>query len=104
MLQLMLSVGRIDVDQNGPDPRRRQLQKDPLDIVGRPDADAVTGIETESEKTSCQPVDLMVQLLVGQPAALRRRDDGLPATMMCHHSLQIAIDRIAEKRPVSRTV
>ncbi len=34
-------VGRIDVDQHHPDTRSGQLQQQPLDVVGRPDADAI---------------------------------------------------------------
>jgi hypothetical protein len=51
-------VGRVDVDQDGADARRGQLQQQPLDVVGRPDADAVALAEADAEQAARKPVDL----------------------------------------------
>ena len=76
--QLLGPIGRIDIDQDGADPRSRHLQQQPLPVVGGPDADAITGIEADSHQAACELIDGGAQLGVGEPPGLGKRNHGLP--------------------------
>lgn len=46
------TVRGIDIDEDRPDLRRRELRDDPLDRIGRPDADAIAVRDTERHESA----------------------------------------------------
>jgi hypothetical protein len=52
-------VGRVDVDQHGPDARSSKLRQQPLDPVWRPDADAIALADAAREQTGGKHIDLL---------------------------------------------
>jgi hypothetical protein len=74
--KLTWPVGRVDVDQYGADAGRRQLQQQPLDVVGRPDADAIALAEADTQQPAGKMPDLSGQFRIVQAALLGQRDDG----------------------------
>ena len=55
--KLLLAIGRVDVDQHSPYQGGGHLQKQPLDVVRRPDTDPVTATEPQTEQPLGQLVD-----------------------------------------------
>ena len=65
IFQLGQAVGRVDVDEDEPGFRRRELGDHPLRIVRRPDADAVAGLQPERQQPGREGVDPLLQLAIG---------------------------------------
>ncbi len=61
------AIGRIDVDEDEARFGGGELGEHPFAVVGRPDADAVAGLEPERQQPGSEPVDLLVQFAVAQP-------------------------------------
>src|SRR5947208_1220341 len=57
IVELRETVGRIDVDENCTRFCRRELSNNPLGIVGRPDADAITRLDPKGEKPGREGID-----------------------------------------------
>ena len=55
VLELGRLVGRVDVDEDRADPRRRVLQDDPLEAIGRPDADPIAALRCSSRAGRARP-------------------------------------------------
>ncbi len=67
VFQLPRLVGGIDVDQDRPDPRRRELRQKPLGPVGRPDADSIAPVDTDRQQSGRKPVHLPREVVIGPP-------------------------------------
>ena len=59
------------------DPRRRVLRQQPLDPVGRPDADTVAGLKPHLAKPRGERIDLAIELGPRPANALLDEDHGL---------------------------
>ena len=75
IFQLRNTIGRVDADQNGPDPRRGKLSQQPFHAVGRPDADPIPGFDTDLQEASRQTVHLMRKLGIAPADILLRKND-----------------------------
>ena len=71
------AIGRIDIDQHGPDAGGRQGEQDPFDAVGGPQTDAVTRFDTEPGQAAGGSFDRCLEFGVGQPGALMADDEGV---------------------------
>ena len=104
VLELTRPVGGIDVDQDGTDTRRCQLYQDPLEVVGRPDTDAVAAPQTERHQSAREPRDLPLELGVGQTSSLRQRDDRLLPRMALCDPAKKTVDRRTDQGLVTAPV
>ena len=74
--QLVGSVRGVDVDEDQPRARGRQLQQDPFGAVAGPDADAIAGDEPEVEQPAGHAIDFRQQLPIRESLLLMPRDEG----------------------------
>ena len=95
------TVGGIDVDQDGTDARRGKLQQQPLDVVGRPDADAVTLAEPATQQAPCQRFHRGLQLCIGESPLLRDRNDRLVIREAPGDAGEVGRDRGTQQRFVT---
>ena len=70
----MRAIRGIHVDLDEAGASGTELEKDPFDTVGGPDAEAIAGLEAETAKTSGGEVHLGVEFAPGEPAILMARD------------------------------
>ncbi len=96
--QLAGAVGRVDVDEHGADARRGHLQELPLEVVRRPDADALPGPETGAEQAAREAIDGGRELRIAQAAPLEERDGRLARAVLAGDSREMCGDRIGEER------
>ena len=62
-------IGGVDVDEDQPDARGRELGDEPLGPVRRPDADPVSLVQTEAQESRREPVHPPRELLVSPALA-----------------------------------
>ena len=98
VLQLRRLVGRVDVDQDGADARRRVLQDDPFRAVGRPDADPVAALDAVREEPLGAARRLVPELAIREAEALLPVDQRLAVTEPLHAPVEVLSDRLAEQR------
>jgi hypothetical protein len=98
--ELVRAVGRVDVDEDRPDPRRRVLHEHPLGAVGRPDADPLAALHAEPQQPGGQRVDARAELGIGPADALAGGDEGGPAAEAGDRPVEVGADRLAEQRDV----
>src|SRR5829696_5487705 len=72
--QLRGPVGRVDVDQDGPDLGGGVLESHPLGVVGRPDPDPLAGLDPEGQQPPGHLLDRGMELGVGHAHALVHAD------------------------------
>ena len=77
VVQLAAAVGRVDVDQDRADLGAGELGDAPLGAVGRPDAQAVTGLHAKGHEGPGVLVDRFGQLPPGVTQLLVADDQGL---------------------------
>ena len=63
-------VGGIDIDENGPDCRRRELKQNPLFAVESPDPYSISLADTQGQQPFRSLADSAVKLRIGQPDVL----------------------------------
>ena len=76
ILELGYAVGRIDGNEDRADSCTRQLGQDPLRIVWRPDADAVSFFDPQCKQIACNIVYGLNQFGVRQPDILMANNKG----------------------------
>ena len=100
ILELRGPIGRIDVDEDQPDARRRELGDQPLRPVRRPDSDPVSLVQTEAQQPGREPVHPPRELLVGPAlAGGPEHRDGAPAVTV-HRFGEECGDGGLDERPV----
>ena len=97
-------IGRVDVHQYRADPSRRQLELDPLDRIGGPDAHSIAALDAEGQQPLGQTLDLGEQLGVGQPLTLPARDDGLALRSPSRDIAEEGMDRQADQRSLAASM
>jgi hypothetical protein len=97
-------VGWVQVDEDGPDTRRCELQQQPFDVVRRPHADAVPTPETEPQQAGRQRVAFARELGVGEAPTLVECDHGFAFAEAFHHAPKVLRDGVAEQRLVASPV
>jgi len=70
-------VRRVDVDEDGPDLCRRDLDDDPFGVVRGPDPDPVAALDAERQQAARTALDLLVEGPVRPADALMTRDKRL---------------------------
>ena len=75
------AIGRIDIDQDEAGLSRGELRQHPFAIVGRPDTDAIAGLEAERQKSGGKLVDGLLQFAI------------------CHAHLLVPHDKRRMRRP-----
>src|ERR1700722_1436383 len=75
VFELGNAVGRVDVDEDEPGFGCGELGEHPLAVVGRPDADTVTGLQAERQKPGREFVDLLAQLAIAELDLLMADDE-----------------------------
>jgi hypothetical protein len=74
VLQFGGPVGRVDVDEDRTDFRRRVLRDHPLDRIGRPNSDAIAVSHTERQQAAGEDVGCILELGVRHAQALMHGD------------------------------
>ena len=96
-------VRRIDVDQNRAELRGRELCDHPLDVVRRPDADAVAVPDAEPDQTAREFVACALQFAVGHAKALVERNDRIVCGVRGRDAVERGADRLTAQRFGART-
>jgi hypothetical protein len=91
-------VGGIDVDQNGADLRRRELDDGPLRTIGRPDADPITVLDTECHQSAGNQIDICIQFAVAPPTTGCAFDQRFPVAVVRDDFLEVIADRLLQQR------
>ncbi len=102
IFQLSQTVGRIDVDQDEPGLGRGELCDHPLEHVGRPDPDAVPGLEPERHQPRSESIHARTQFGIGETNLLMPRDDGQAFRPAGTGVIQKLTDRAVEQGLVAR--
>ena len=98
------AIGGIDVDEDEPGLCGRELREHPFAVVGRPDADAVAGMQAERQQPGGELVDGRPQLAVAHSHLLVAHDERRPRRPFCAGGIEELSDRLAEERLVARPV
>src|SRR5262249_47908782 len=98
VFELGQPVGRVDVDEDEASLRGGELRHRPLGVVGRPDADAVAGLEAEGDEAGGQRVDLLLELPVGPADVLLADDERVALGKARRDAVEILADRLADER------
>ena len=98
VFQLGGAIGRIDVDQDQPGLGGGELGQHPFRIIGRPDADAVAGLEPERQQSGGELVDLVAQFAVGEPHLLVPHHQRRPSRMFVADRVEELADGLADQR------
>ncbi len=91
------SVGRIDIDENRADLRRRVLSEHPLRAVGRPDAHPVTLRDPELDQAHRQVVHSAAQVGEREPALARPIDEGNAVGKSLRDLIELLTDRLPQE-------
>src|SRR5204863_7124905 len=75
VLELGHAVRRIDVNQDETGFGAGELGENPFTGVGRPDADAVAGLEAERQKSGGELVNGVPQLRIAEPDILTTNEE-----------------------------
>ena len=97
VLQLPRLVGGVHVDENRADARGGVLDDDPLEAVGRPDADPVAALDPPPEERLGEGGGGVPELAVRGPEALRRDHQRLAAAATFDGAAQVLADGLAEQ-------
>ncbi len=95
--EFVASVGRVDIDQDRPDPSGRVLHQHPVDAVRSPDADPVARREAAGKHAQRELIDGRIEFGVAQPAAGYELDDRVPVGVAGSGAGEISTDRVAEQ-------
>ena len=98
VFQLGDAIGRIDVDQDQPGLGGGELGQHPFRVIGRPDADAVAGVEPKRQQSGSELVDLVAQFAVGKPHLLVPHHQRRPSRMFVADRVEEAPDGLADQR------
>ena len=74
VVKLGETIGGVDVDENSPRFTGRELGDNPFGIVGRPNADAVAGLDPECKEPGGEGIDAGLELAVRPANALVPHD------------------------------
>ena len=99
--QFRLAVGRVDIDQHQSGAGRGELGDQPFDVVRRPDADPVTGLQIERQQAGGKGVDRVEQLSVAPAFALVADHDGFPVAPLFDCAFDGVADRTIDERLVA---
>ena len=100
---LVGAVGRIDVDEDHADARRRVLHEHPLRAVRRPDPDPVAALEAARHERPGELVDAVVELGVGPTHVLVADHQRLAVGVPLGGRVEVVADRALEERYVGRS-
>ena len=103
VFQFGAPVGRVDVDQDQADAGGGELGDQPFRPVGRPDADAVALVETESQQARGKAVDPAGELVVGPALAGCTKDGGLVSGMARRDTREQVGDGLVQERRFGRS-
>ena len=91
-------VGRVDVDEDDPRPRRGQLGDHPLGIVRRPDPEPVASFDAERDEASGERVDAGLKLPIRPAHPLLADDERLAIGGTRDDAVEGFADRLTEQR------
>ena len=94
VLELPGFVGRVDVDQDGPDAGRGMLHHDPLVAVGRPDADPIALGDPPRQQRLGQGRGVVPQLAIGRSISLRADHQRVAVAVLLDGAPQRGPDRL----------
>ena len=96
-LELAGAVGRVDVDQDGADLRRRVLGERPFRAVRRPDTDPVTLLDADFQQPERQGIDVGGQFRIGPAPSGRPVDERFTAGEPHRRRVEAPPDRVAQQ-------
>ena len=100
--QLGGPVGRVDVDQDGPDLGRGVLQDHPLGVVRRPDPDPLATLDPQPQQTPGHHLHRPMELGIGQAHPLMHAHQGIVIGDPGHRPVQVLPDRLPQQRHRTR--
>ena len=103
ILKLPGAVGRVDIDEDQAEFGRRIHRDDPLDVVRRPDADPIPGLQIELQQTFGKKVRLRIEFAIAQAQALLAGHQRLSIGGFAHRVGQQAAYRQLQQRLFCRS-
>ena len=104
VFELGNAIGRIDIDQDQAGFGGGELREHPFAGVGRPDADAVAGLEAERQQSGGEPINFPLQLGISQPHFLMTHDECRPRRPSGADGIEELPDRLADQRLIAHPV
>ena len=104
VLELVSPVGRVDVDEDGPDAGGRVLGDDPLVPVGRPHPDPVPLLDAHRHQPAGHLGHLVPELLVGHAYALVAHHEGEVVGPCLDGAAEVLADALSEQRDLAGAV
>ena len=104
VFQLGGLIRRVDVDENGADPRRGVLDDDPLPAVRRPDAHAVARRDAESEQRPRGLRHDFPQLAVGGAVILPADHQSVAVAVAFGRGAEVVADGLTQQRRCANAV
>ena len=98
VLQLSRAIGRVDVNQDGADGRRGELDDRPFGSVRRPDAHAVAAANPQGKQSPRGALHLGGQLGVRPPDLLMPRNQGQAVRLTLHRAPEALRDGHPQQR------
>ena len=92
------AIGRIDIDQDETGLRRSKLRQHPFAVVGRPDTDAIAGLEAERQKSGGELVDGLLQFAIRHAHFLVPHDKCRMRRPFRANCVEEPPDRLADQR------
>ena len=100
--QLGGPVGRVDVDQHGPDLGGGVLEDRPLGVVRRPDPDPLATLDPQRQQAPGHLLDGRMELGIGQAHALVHADQGVVVGDPGRRPVQVLPDGLTQQRHRAR--
>ncbi len=95
--ELVGPVGRVDVDEDGPDLRRGELGDRPLRTARRPHPDPVALGDPAGDQAAGEEVDVVVERPIGPAAPRGELDEGLAVGVRRHRAVEVVPDGLVEE-------
>jgi hypothetical protein len=94
--ELARPVRRVDVDEDDPELRGRELGDHPLGAVRRPDAGAVALDQPEAGERAGGAVDDLAELRIGEARVLVADDERVAVGVLAHRAVEALADRLTQ--------
>ena len=98
VLELVETIRRVDVDEDGAGLGRRVLRDDPFRAVRAPDAHAIAGLHADRQQAARRTLDFFVKLAIRVAALLMTDDERVAIAERPGGAIEAGADGLAEQR------